>query len=249
MPSALSSHPIYLVCGDKGGVGKSMVSVALVHHLAQRGTALLLIETDTSNPDVWRCYEQEPGIVSRSVGLDDADGWITLVNLCETHPDHTLVINTAARNNTGIARHGDILNGAVQELNRALVALWVINRQRDSVALLKRFLPSIPTATVHVLRNLYFGDSEKFELYNQSALRQTLEARGGRSLDFPDLADRVADDLISQRLSIARALRELPLGNRAELRRWEKACAATLGAITELDETDNERDGLQDAAA
>ena len=67
MPSACSSHPIYLVCGDKGGVGKSMVSLALLHHLAQRGTALLFIETDTSNPDVWRCHEQEPGIVSRSI--------------------------------------------------------------------------------------------------------------------------------------------------------------------------------------
>ena len=194
MPSALSSHPIYLVCGDKGGVGKSMVSVALVHHLAQQGTALLLIETDTSNPDVWRCYEQEPGIVSRSVGLDDADGWITLVNLCETHPDHTLVINTAARNNTGIARHGDIperRGAGIEPCARRVVG--VINRQRDSVALLKRFLPSIPTATVHVLRNLYFGDSEKFELYNQSALRQTLEARRP-VVGFPRPADRVADD-------------------------------------------------------
>jgi hypothetical protein len=35
-----------------------------------------------------------------------------------------------------------------------------------------------------------------------------------------DLADRVADDLYTQRLSIGAAAKALPIGNRAELRRW-----------------------------
>lgn len=228
------SNPIYLVCGDKGGVGKSMVSLALVHHIANREQSVLLVETDTSNPDVWRCYEKEPGVESRLVGLDDADGWIALIDLCETQPDRTVVINTAARNNAGVSAHGEILNGALGELNRALVALWVVNRQRDSVELLRRFLSSLPAATVHVLRNLYWGDEAKFELYNQSATRRAIEERGGRSLNFPDLADRVADDLTSKRLSIARALQDSPLGNRAELRRWERACALVLDRIIEV---------------
>jgi len=36
---------------------------------------------------------------------------------------------------------------------------------------------------------------------------------------FPDMADRVSDDLYSNRLSIARAWQTMPIGNRAELRR------------------------------
>lgn len=244
----MPSPPIYLVCGDKGGVGKSMVSLALLHYLAQRESALLFVETDTSNPDVWRCHENAPGIDPRLFGLDDADGWIRLINLCEAHPDRTVVVNTAARNNSGVATHGETLNDALGELNRALIALWVINRQRDSVELLKRFLAALPAATVHVLRNLYFGDEAKFELYDRSATRKALEARAGRSLNFPDLADRVADDLISRRLSVARALHDLPLGNRAELRRWEKACAATLDAAI-LGGPNDDRADVREAAA
>jgi len=244
----MPSPPIYLVCGDKGGVGKSMVSLALLHYLAQRESALLFIETDTSNPDVWRCHENAPGIDPRLFGLDDADGWIRLINLCEAHPDRTVVVNTAARNNSGVTTHGETLNDALGELNRALIALWVINRQRDSVELLKRFLAALPAATVHVLRNLYFGDEAKFELYDRSATRKALEARGGRSLNFPDLADRVADDLISRRLSVARALQDLPLGNRAELRRWERACAAALDAAI-LDGPNDDRADVREAAA
>ena len=49
--------------------------------------------------------------------------------------------------------------------------------------------------------------------------------RKGQTLDFPDLGDRVADKLYSGRMSIRKALTELPIGDRAELRRWKIACA------------------------
>jgi hypothetical protein len=35
-----------------------------------------------------------------------------------------------------------------------------------------------------------------------------------------DLADRVADDIYSQRLTLGHAAKALPIGNRAELGRW-----------------------------
>jgi len=111
------------------------------------------------------------------------------------------------------------------------VTFWVINRQRDSLELLKPFLDALPNATVHVVRNLYFGEPAKFELYNQSRLRETLERAGGQTLDFPDLADRVSDDLFGRRLAIAKAARDLPLGNRAELTRWRHACARMFARI------------------
>jgi len=97
----------------------------------------------------------------------------------------------------------------------------VINRQRDSLELLKDYMDAIPDTLVHVVRNGYFGDEKKFELYNSSKTRSAVESRGGQSLNFPDLADRVSDDLYSKRLSIAKALKELPIGNRAELSRWQ----------------------------
>jgi hypothetical protein len=37
---------------------------------------------------------------------------------------------------------------------------------------------------------------------------------------LPDLADRVADDIYTQRLPLCVASQKLPIGNRAELSRW-----------------------------
>ena len=223
-------QPVYWIGGSKGGVGKSIVAMALLDHLAQRGEETLLIESDTANADVWKAYGKH--VASEVVNLDEADGWIHLVNVCERDSVKTVVVNTAARNNVGVTKFGQTLNSTLADLKRKLVTIWVINRQRDSLELLHEFREALPNALVHVLRNGHFGDEKKFELYNGSELRKLVESAGGRSLTFPDLADRVADDLFVRRLAIAEALRDLPLGNRAELSRWRAEVTKTFTEAT-----------------
>lgn len=221
---------IYLIGGSKGGVGKSLVTMATVDYLQeQRGESVLLIESDTSNPDVWKAYRESTE--TELVNLDEANGWIELVNLCDSKPDSVVVINTAARNNGGVSAYGETLNSTLAELKRKLVTLWVINRQRDSLELLKEYMDAIPNSAVHVVRNGHFGEEKKFELYNNSKLRTAVEARGGKSATFPDLADRVSDDIYSKRMSIAVALKEMPIGNRAELTRWRNEAKKVLEGL------------------
>ena len=95
---------------------------------------------------------------------------------------------------------------------------------------------SLPWATTwlpHVVRNGYFGSEAKFQLYNESKIKQAIEQRGGKSVTFPDLADRVADDLYSMRLTIDKAAASdaLPFGNRAELLRWRELVHTMMGEV------------------
>lgn len=220
---------IYLVGGSKGGVGKSMVTMALADYLSQADEDTFLIDSDTSNADVHKAYSDELEAITLS--LDDANGWIELVNLIDANQGRTFVINTAARNNQGVTRFGGTLASTLGELSRDLVTLWVINRQRDSLELLNEYREALPDSTVHVIRNGYFGDEDAFELYNGSKVRQAIEGKGGKSLTFPNLADRVSDDIYTKRLSLAKAAKELPIGNRAELRRWLGLTAGMFGQV------------------
>ena len=232
--------PIYGVFGSKGGVGKSMTAHATIDHLLELGRQVLFIETDTANPDVWRCLERDPngapgqavpGVVMHAIALDERDGWMDLVDIVNEHRERVVVINTAARMTDAIRKHGGILTESLHELGRKLVALWVINRQRDAMDHLEEFMELFSGSTVHVVRNGLFGEEGKFELYNGSKLRSQVEATGGKSVTLPDLADRVADALYSQRLAISDALREMPIGNRAELVRWRKATHRALEPV------------------
>ena len=224
--------PIYFVGGGKGGVGKSLVAIALTDYLVHRaGEAVLVLETDTSNPDVAPCFEGEPGVRVELADLDVDAGWMRFADLCERHPDAAVVVNTAARNHAGVAEHGHILEAALAELGRELVVLWVINAERDGLQLLAAFMAAMPSRAVHVLRNLKHGAEASFDLYNGSRLREAVEAGGGTTASVPKLAADVAKGLFSDRLSVAAALRAMPIGNRAALTGWRQRCAITFERV------------------
>ena len=225
------SKSIYLIGGSKGGVGKSLVAMTTIDYLLEKGENVLLVESDINSPDVWKALKDT--IKTEIVNLDESDGWIQLVNLCDSNPNTVVVINTAARNNEGVSTYGETLSGALAELKRKLITLWVINRQRDSLELLKEYMDAMLNTTVHVIRNGQFGDENKFELYNGSKIRFSVEERGGKSLTFPKLADRVSDDIYNKRMSISTALKELPIGNRAELTRWRNEAKKMLNEVSD----------------
>jgi MinD-like ATPase involved in chromosome partitioning or flagellar assembly len=223
------SKEIFLVGGGKGGVGKSLMSIALIDYLDTNRRQPFLVETDTSVPDVFKSYEDT--VAGELVNLDEREGWIELVNLVESRPESTIVINTGARNQTGISNFCGTLSKALPQLGRKLVVLWMIDRKRESLELLSDFTEAIPQAEVHVVRNLYLGTERKFELYNASKRRASLEASGGRSLNFPELADRVTDAMNRGRLTIAKAVGELSLGDRMELERWREECGGMFSGV------------------
>ncbi len=224
-----SRRPIYWIGGSKGGVGKSLMTAATLDYLLERGTRVRLVESDTSNPDVWKAYKDLLPV--ELINLDQGDGWVDLVNTFDQNREGVVVVNTAARNNLAVAHYGQTLDHCLTELESKLVTLWMINRQRDSLELLKEFMDTLPTAEVHVVRNGYFGPEPKFELYNGSKIRESVESRGGKSVTFPDLADRVADDLSTKRLALSAAAKWLPIGNRAELSRWRSEVRNVLREI------------------
>lgn len=223
------TRPIFLIGGGKGGVGKSLLSMTVVDFLSCTERAPFLVETDTSVPDVYKTYQSETG--GELVNLDEREGWIELVNLVENKPDSTFVINTGARNQTGIGNFGKTLCRALPQLKRKLVAFWLIDRKRESLELLSDFLEAIPDAEMHVVRNMYLGAEKKFELYNGSKMRAAVEKNGGRSLNFPEVADRVTDAMNKGRLTIAKAVNELSLGDRMELERWRDECKTMLSEV------------------
>jgi MinD-like ATPase involved in chromosome partitioning or flagellar assembly len=221
---------IFLVGGGKGGVGKSLMSMALLDFLQATGGAPFLVETDTSVPDVFKTYKD--AIKGEAVNLDEREGWMDLVNLVAAQPPGSaIVVNTGARNQTGVTNFGKTLNKALPQLGRKLVVLWMIDRKRESLELLADFMEAIPDAEIHVVRNLYLGAEKMFELYNSSNIRVAIEAKGGRSLSLPELADRVTDAMNTGRLTIESALGALSLGDRMELERWREECKEMLSEI------------------
>lgn len=217
-----------MCAGSKGGVGKSILAMSVINHLLSKGQHPVLIETDTSNPDVYKAYGS--AVDSHAISLDDRDGWINLVNLADSLSGRPIVINTAARGNQGIRDNAQVLTGSLNDLGRDLIALFMMNRSRDSVELLKEFREAVPEAKTYAVLNAYFGPQDRFSIYADSKQRQEVE-KSAATLVYPEVADRVADEIYQRRMTIEKALADLPIGSRAELRRWQGEVAKMLGPV------------------
>lgn len=220
------SGNVFYVGGSKGGVGKSLFSFALIDYLLEKERKVLLVDTDTDNPDVYKAHKNLAldNLLCRLTSLDDADGWADLLDTIQKYPEHAAVINAAARTKASTQSYGDIMSEALRDMQRELAAFWIINRHRDSVELLHSFQEAFPDICVHVCRNLYFGEATRFDIYNTSKAREQVEQKG-KTLDFPAVGNRVADWLYSKRMPIRSAMPEMPFGTRAELKRWHNLCA------------------------
>jgi hypothetical protein len=205
---------IFYVGGGKGGVGKSIVSLALVQYLIDKYggyKTVHLIETDESNPDVGRVYRGKIP-VSTAILDEDEDGWLYMAGVIEQSRDTLFVINSAARSNMGIRKNGGNLV-SVLESGRVpfdFVVFWPINRQKDSISLLESFLGYVTYGPVFPIRNNYFGEPDDFALYakyvESSAI---LKSRITKTLDFPALADIIADDFYTGGKTIPETIQNL----------------------------------------
>jgi hypothetical protein len=214
------------VGGSKGGTGKSMVCSALVDYFRKTfpEDRVLLIETDSSNPDVGRLYSNTQGVVLKGLVLNEEDsGWIELVDEIDETPARHIIVNSMAAANLGVKKQGFLLNKSVEngDLDVRFDVFWVMNRNKDSVTLLRGFLGFMSSATVYPVLNLYFGKQEEFSFYRSSMdIHEEVTERGGRLLLFPNLNDLIADKIYTDEISLEALPGHLKLGMRTGLEHW-----------------------------
>ena len=219
---------VFFVTGSKGGVGKSVGAIALLDYFEMRSRKVSLVETDTANPDVGKAYQKDVKSFSL-VNLDENEGWLDLLDIVDASKDDEVVVNTAARNNDGVNRYGSMFDEKLNEFGWHFISLFLINQQRDSCEMLTDYMNVVRHGRIHVVRNQFFGIAPSlFELYDNSPLRKSIEAKQGLSLYLPQLATRVTNLVQSSRLTLERAWQTATLGSRAEIERWRRECARNI---------------------
>ena len=205
---------IFYVGGGKGGVGKSIVSLTFVDYLITKYSetkTVHLIETDESNPDVGRVYKGKIPVTT-AILEENEKGWIRMADLIEKTPDTLFVINSAARSNLGIRKNGGNFVAVLEsgKIPYDFVTFWPINRQKDSVLLLEDFIEHVTFGPVFAIRNNYFGEDGDFTLYTkQYDKSKQLKERITGTLDFPSLADIIADDFYTGGKTISETVETL----------------------------------------
>jgi hypothetical protein len=215
---------LVLVTGDKGGTGKSVVARILLDIYRHRNINCIAYECDKSNPQLYRHYNKlSPGV--RTLKLNQRGGADALQDdLKRFSPQVSLVdLPAGAAEYFESVAHDIFLFQNAQRLGYRITMVSVLGRVKDSLLQLKRLVDFCGERVDYVVvKNLYWGDEHKFTRYNNSKVKQSVEALGAVELLLPELYDDIFDLIDSKDLTFREALEheDFSLSNQSRIYGW-----------------------------
>ena len=179
---------IHFIGGEKGGVGKSLVSRLLAQHFIDRELPFLGFDTDRSHGALLRFYSgyASPVLVDRYEALD------SIIEAAIEQPDRRVLVDLAAQTHDPLVKWMDE-SGVLEMAGESgfEITYWhVMDSGRDSVDLLKKLLDRFGARLGYVLvRNQMRGDD--FSLLERSGEQGRAEALGARTVSIKHLSDAI----------------------------------------------------------
>src|ERR1700741_3327404 len=163
--------------GEKGGVGKSLMSRVLAQYLIDREQPFIGFDTDRSHGALMRFYE---GFASPIV-VDSYEALDAIMESAVDDPERRVLVDLAAQTHDPLVRWMDdsgVLNLA-DEMGMAVHYWHVMDSGKDSVDLLKKLLDRFGTGIKYVLvRNQIRGND--FSVLEQSGEQARAASLGAR---------------------------------------------------------------------
>jgi hypothetical protein len=175
---------IHFIGGEKGGVGKSLVSRILAQYLIDKEMPFLGFDTDRSHGALMRFYAgyASPVVVDRYEALD------SIIEAAVEQPDRRILVDLAAQTHEPLAKWMDesgVLDMA-EEAGFALHYWHVMDAGRDSVDLLAKLLDRFGDRLRYVLvLNQLRGDD--FSILEESGEKARAISLGARTVSIRKL--------------------------------------------------------------
>ena len=220
---------IVFTAGDKGGLGKSIVARTVADLLLREAPPLLTLDADRRNAHLFNMFDGHAAGAKR-IFLDSHEGWMDLVDTVQDHPHHNVVVDLPGGiGGTFITEFPLFAPLLRNELGHEIALLWVLDRQEDSINLLRLANPVLDgnVDRLAAIRNNLWGPAEKFTRWEASAtVRPAFEAMGGVTIDFPELSERTHDRIMKLKVPPFSKLladpqsQDVRMTDQHELTRW-----------------------------
>ena len=247
----------FLVDGDKGGVGKTMVSrvitdVYVRHAEGIPKSRIICIDADHTNPDFAGDggYKKDDHVfASFLANLDEPDSWLDLTNRLEGYLEMAqeeevrIIINLPATIQRAFMAGGETVGQVMETFN--CIPVWILGDTTDSVTQLQKRYEVMGRKFEHgvAVVNLKFGLKEKFTHWNGSNIRKEIIDTGEwMESSIPVLSPAIARKLGRTPFHVAEENRvgadgvKLGLGDLLGVRAFRNYAASMMTCIEKLGE-------------
>ncbi len=232
---AAVTSKIHFIGGEKGGVGKSMVSRLLAQYLIDAGLPFIAFDTDRSHGSLLRFYKSH----SMPVVVDSYEALDAIMEAAVETPGRRVLVDLAAQTHEPLVKWMDesgVLDLA--DVSGVAVHYWhVMDSGRDSVDLLKRLLDRFGQRLHYVLvRNELRGDD--FGQLERSGEQDRARGLGANIINIKRLHDAAVLKIDATNSSFAAARQHssdtsplLGLMDRQRTKLWLNHAYAEIGSV------------------
>jgi len=177
---------IHFIGGEKGGVGKSLVSRVLAQFFIDNQLPFIGFDTDKSHGSLLRFYTD----FATPLVIDDYTSLDRIVEAATENPDRRILVDLAAQTHHGLVKW--IEDSGLLELGDDLditLTYWhVMDAGRDSVDLLRQLLDHFGSRIeLIIVRNEIRGD--RFDILDTSGLLERAGDLNARIISIRKLQD------------------------------------------------------------
>lgn len=172
---------INFIGGEKGGVGKSVVSRVLAQYLIDHQAPFIGFDTDRSHATFSRFY----GAYASPTVIDDYASLDRIAEAISAEPTRQVVVDLAAQTMPPLSRWIDDsgLIGLLAEENIPVRFWHVMDDGKDSLSLLANLLATYGTSVSYVVV-LNHGRGADFRAFNESEAKRTALAHGASIVEL-----------------------------------------------------------------
>jgi len=193
-----ATSQIHLIGGEKGGVGKSMVSRLLAQYFIDHEMTFVGFDTDRSHGSLLRFYAE----YSTQVPVESYEALDRIVESAVEQPGRRVLVDLAAQTQEALIKWMDE-SGVLDMADLAGIGLkyWhVMDAGRDSVDLLKRLLDRFGQRVHYVLvKNQLRGDD--FGMLERSGELERALGLGAQVMELRKLHEAVVQKIDARNAS------------------------------------------------
>lgn len=175
---------VHLIGGEKGGVGKSVMSRVFAQYCIDRGIPFRGFDSDRSHGSFQRFYEG----FTEHIALEDFQSLDHLAEAALREDGIQVLVDLAAQSSTAL--RGWMDDTGVLELFReagVMVNCWhILDDGRDSLEMLGRLLEDFKTEARYVVV-LNHGRGARFDAFHASPQKQRALELGAKIIELPKL--------------------------------------------------------------
>lgn len=218
--------------GNKGGVGKSLVSDLVLDYFTLKGhNDIFLVEADRANQESVHANMKFLGKeryklidLEKINSSGDAVGIFNFFDfLYELHTKNhnvKVVVDLPATVSKTFQANSDFFKECFQALQTPVITLWTVNCEEFGVLSLREYIKFFPDSKICVIKNKFFGDTFAFDMIQSDESKKIHFQDGFVSVFLPKCESFIMSEYRKSRVCFSELLELLKFSHRIKFSQW-----------------------------